>query len=335
MKKKFFIFLLLIINISFINNSYCVAINKKSIAKSTIKKSETKSIASKLTQKPKCHQSFNRTESCLVVDMNNGKIISSQNHEAKIYPASLTKMMTLYITFKRLQNNEISMEDRVYFSSNATSMRPSKLGVSRGSSISVKEAIYALIIKSANDVAVALAEYISSDESRFSQIMTNTARSIGMKDTTFKNASGWHHDQQKTTAKDLAILTMRIHRDFPQYYKMFSKTEYVINGQAITSHNIVLKTYPYAEGMKTGYTGPAGYNLVTTAKMGDKRLVGVVVGQPSSQVRNQKMISLLNGAFRASGVSISSNYNSGNYIGSRNLDLNRKIDRLIKSPTRG
>ena len=320
MINKFFIFLLMIINISFINNGYC-SINKKSTSKATTLKITPKSI-----KQTKC-QGFNRTESCLVVDMQNGKIISSKNHEAKIYPASLTKMMTIYVAFKKLKNREISMNDRVYFSSNATSMRPSKLGSAKGSSVSVKEAIYALIIKSANDVAVALAEHISSDECRFSQIMTNTARNIGMKDTMFKNASGWHHSEQKTTAKDLAILTMKIHEDFPEYYKMFSKTEYVINGQMITSHNKVLKVYPYAEGMKTGYTGPAGYNLVTTAKMGNKRIVGIVVGQPSSEIRNQKMILLLNDAFKVNGRLLYGNYN-------KNLDLNKKINKLIPSSSR-
>ena len=250
--------------------------------------------------------------------MNNGKIIHSKNHTVKIFPASLVKIATLYVTFKELKNGRIKMNDRVFFSKKATSMSPSKIGIPLGESMSVHDAILSLIIKSANDVAVALAEHIAKDEDTFCKIMNFYAKKIGMKNTVFKNASGWHHKDQKTTAVDLARLAIAIYKDFPEYYTMFSKSSFLLNGQVINGHNKVVEVYEGAEGMKTGYTQPAGYNLVTTAKRGDKRLVGVVLGQSSSVIRNQKMMDLLDYAFKNNRL-FSDNVHNHNQKG-RNID---------------
>ena len=156
----------------------------------------------------------------------------------------------------------------------------SKIGLSVGSSITVKNAINALIIKSANDVATVVAENLGGNEKRFALIMTHKARKMGMKKTIFRNASGLSHKAQMSTARDMATLANRIIKDFPQYYHFFSRTQFSYNGRVYRTHNKVLKTYKGAEGMKTGYIRASGYNLITTARKDGKRLIGVIFGPP-------------------------------------------------------
>lgn len=237
-------------------------------------------------------------ETSLVIDMEQGKVLHAQNAHLKIYPASLTKVMTLYLAFEALDQGKLSMNQKIPVSSRAENMRPSKLGLRKGEHIMVHDAVMGLIVKSANDAAVVLAEAIGgSSEDHFAKMMTKRAHDLGMRDTTFRNASGWHHPEQKTTAIDLAKLTLALKRDFPKYYTLFAKTSFVFKGQTINGHNRVMQKYAGAEGLKTGFTGPAGFNLITTASRGDKALVGVVTGGKSGKLRDNKMMALLDRHF--------------------------------------
>lgn len=237
-------------------------------------------------------------ETSLVIDMNEGKVLHAQNANLRIYPASLTKVMTLYLTFEAMEKGKLSIYQEVPVSNHAASMRPSKLGLKKGETIMVHDAIMGLIVKSANDAAVVLAEAVSGrSEAHFAQMMTKRAHDLGMHDTVFRNASGWHHPEQKTTAVDLAKLTMAIKRDFPQYYPLFSETSFIYKGQTVRGHNKVMEQYAGAEGLKTGFTCPAGFNLITTASRGNKALVGVVTGGKTGKSRDNKMMALLDQHF--------------------------------------
>jgi D-alanyl-D-alanine carboxypeptidase (penicillin-binding protein 5/6) len=233
----------------------------------------------------------------LVVDLKTGKILHEQNANTRIHPASLTKLMTLYLTFESIQSGKLSLNKKLRVSERAENMQPSKLGLLRGEYITVKDAILATSIKSANDAAVTLSENIAKSEANFVAHMNLKARQLGMKDTKFKNASGWHHPEQTTTAKDLAKLAIALKRDFPRFYHIFSKTSFVYKGNVIKGHNHVTANYAYAEGLKTGYTRPSGFNLVTIASKDNKTLVGVVTGSPTAVSRDQKMVKLLDENF--------------------------------------
>ncbi|MCP5369513.1 MAG: D-alanyl-D-alanine carboxypeptidase [Rickettsiaceae bacterium] len=236
-------------------------------------------------------------ETSLVIDGQTGKVLHSRNAKQKIYPASLTKVMTIYLMFEALKTGKLSFDHQLYVSQNATKALPSKLYLVAGEKISVLDSIYALSIKSANDVAVTVAENMAGSEKKFARLMTIKARQLGMKDTNFTNASGWHDPKQYTTAVDLAKLTMAIKRDFPQYYKLFSEKSFVYKGKTINTHNKVAATYPGAEGLKTGYHVPAGCNLITTATRGGKSLVAIVTGHKNSTTRDTKMVRLLDTHF--------------------------------------
>jgi D-alanyl-D-alanine carboxypeptidase len=169
-----------------------------------------------------------------------------------------------------------------------------------GTTITVEDAIMALIIKSANDAAVVLAESLAPSEEEFAVMMTKTARELGMNSTTFKNASGLHNQDQITTAKDMAIMTIALINHHPEYYKLFSKKsfKFKFNGKTINSHNEVVRSYKGGEGLKTGFISAAGYNIISTAKRGDNRLVSIVLGYNSTRTRDQKAVSLLNKGFK-------------------------------------
>ena len=233
----------------------------------------------------------------LVVDGNSGKILHSYNARKKIYPASLTKIMTIYIVFEQLASGKLSLHQKLRVSKYATEALPSKLNLKRNDSITVREALLALIVKSANDVARVVAEHIAGSEQKFAKVMTIRARKLGMKSTTFTNASGWHDPKQVTTAVDLAKLSIAIKRDFPQYYHFFSKNTFLYNDRIIHGHNGLVAKYPGAEGLKTGFHTPAGCNLITTATRGNKSLIGIVTGRKNRKVRDQKMTRLLDKYF--------------------------------------
>ncbi len=236
-------------------------------------------------------------ETSLVIDAKTGKILHEHNSRTLIYPASLTKLMTLYLLFDAVERGQVKMQSKLLVSCNAERMLPSKLGLRAGQHITVYDAILALIVKSANDVAVVVAENLNGSQNKFAQLMRSTAKELGMNDSYFVNASGWHDPTHKTTARDMAKLAIAIKRDFPKYYPLFSKTSFVFKGKIIAGHNTITKNYDGAEGLKTGYTIPAGWNVVTTASRGDKSLVAVVTGGVSARSRDQKMYLLLNKHF--------------------------------------
>ncbi len=235
--------------------------------------------------------------STLVADTKSGLILSASNSKARQYPASLTKVMTLYLTFNALENGLLTMNDKLPISTHAARQPKSKLYLKSGETITVREAVMALIVKSANDAAVVLSEALAPSEEDFAIMMTNVAGQLGMVDTIFKNASGLHHPEQVTTAQDMAVLTIATINHFPQYYKLFSQGSFTYKGRTYKSHNNVTKYYPGAEGLKTGFIAAVGYNIISTAKRQDNRLVTVVIGQNTTAVRDRQAMRLLDKGF--------------------------------------
>lgn len=233
----------------------------------------------------------------IVVDHESGRVISADDADAVNYPASLTKVMTLYLAFEALEGGKVSLGTPLKVSRHAASMPPSKLGLKAGSTIRLDDAIKALAVKSANDVAVVVAEALGGSEARFAQLMTRKARQMGLKNTTFMNASGLPNLKQRTTARDMATLARRIIIDHPKYYHYFSLSHFAYRGRTYTNHNRLLGTYAGMDGLKTGYIRASGYNLTASAVRDGRRLVGVVLGGPSSGARNREMARLLDQGF--------------------------------------
>ena len=229
----------------------------------------------------------------IVMDAKTGKVLYSHQSNAKRYPASLTKMMTLYLLFEALDNGQATMKTRIRFSKHAASMQPSKLGVKAGSSISVQQAIYALAIKSANDAAAAVGEHLGGSESRFGEMMTAKARSLGMKNTVFKNASGLPDSRQYTTAKDMALLGIALREHYPQYYKYFSTRSFKFGKHQYSNHNRLLGQIRGYDGIKTGYTRASGFNLVSSVEDNGRSIVAVVMGGRTGKSRNAQMAKLI------------------------------------------
>jgi D-alanyl-D-alanine carboxypeptidase len=229
----------------------------------------------------------------IVIDAKTGKVLYSENADSLRYPASLTKMMTLYMVFEALEAGKISLNSKVPFSANAAKEPPSKLGVGTGRSITVEQAILALVTRSANDVATALAEYLGGSEQRFAQMMTAKARGLGMTKTTYRNAHGLPNTAQMTTARDQARLGIALRQHFPQYYGYFSTRSFRFGKQTIGNHNRLLGQVRGVDGIKTGYTRAAGYNLATSAEAGGRSIVAVVLGATSGARRNAQMTSLV------------------------------------------
>ncbi len=238
----------------------------------------------------------------IVVNAASGDILSAVNADEYRYPASLTKMMTLYMLFEALRDRRLVLTQAVPVSPWAASMSPSKLGLLPGTVITVEQALLGLVTKSANDAAAALGELMAGDEERFAQMMTLRARALGMTRTTFRNASGLPDWGQVTTARDMALLARHLIQDFPSYYRYFSVPSFVFQGRMIMSHQRMLQTYPGADGLKTGYIEASGFNVVTSALWGDTRLIGVVLGAASGWERDQHMASLLDQGFERMGV---------------------------------
>ncbi|NRA87058.1 MAG: D-alanyl-D-alanine carboxypeptidase [Rhizobiales bacterium] len=234
--------------------------------------------------------------SSVIIDVNNGKTIHAKNATSLRYPASLTKIMTLYMLFEELKQGRVKKWTRLSVSRHATRQQPSKLYLKKGSYITVEDAIKALVTKSANDVAVVIAEHIGGTESRFAVKMTKVARSIGMRNTVFKNASGLPNKRQVTTAKDMAILGINIQRRFPTYYKYFKTRVFTYKGVRYGNHNKLLGKYRGVDGIKTGYTHASGFNLVSSVRRDGKHVVAVVIGAKSGRSRNLHMEQLLNKA---------------------------------------
>ena len=233
----------------------------------------------------------------IAVDAYTGKVLYASGSLKRWHPASLTKMMTLYQLFDALKHRKVSLSSKIKISHRAARQPPSKLGIRAGGHISVADAINALAIKSANDIAVAVAEHLGGSERAFARKMTATARKLGMVRTAFRNASGLHHSLQVTTARDMAILSIALMRDFPEYYTYFGKKEFRFGKRRYQSHNQLLRTYKGADGIKTGYISKAGFNLAASVIRGDRRVVAVVLGGNSSAQRLRLMTWLMDTAF--------------------------------------
>jgi D-alanyl-D-alanine carboxypeptidase len=239
--------------------------------------------------------------SLLVVDEESNKILFETNSQKIIYPASLVKMMTAYLTFEALENNQLTLEQEIIFSARAQEIseinKINTLRINDGNKISVEKAIQALIVKSYNESAIVLAEAVADNEWDFVKKMNKKALELGMINTSFRNASGLHEEGQYTTASDLARLALRLKKDFPQFYYFFSLKEFSYKNKIIKSHNRILNEYDGAEGMKTGYTNASGYNLVSSATNKKNRIFSVVTGCSSSRYRDNLSKFLLDLSF--------------------------------------
>ncbi len=229
----------------------------------------------------------------MAVDLYTGRVLHSKNADIQRYPASITKVMTLYLLFDALRDGKLTMRTQLRVSEHAADQSPTKLGLSAGDTISVADVIGAIVTKSANDMAVTVAESLAGSEEEFARRMTQKARTIGMLNTTFRNASGLPNDEQKTTAQDLITLGKNILADHPERAKVFSTKYFQYKGEIFRNHNTMLFSYEGMEGMKTGFTSAAGFNLLASAHRGDKRILAVVLGGESSGSRNAAMRNIL------------------------------------------
>ncbi len=246
---------------------------------------------------PYAQAKSNEKYASLVIDAETGKVLSSSYADKIVHPASLTKMMTLYMVFRELEANRLTMNSRISISSHAAAQPPSKIGLKPGQSIKVKDAIGVLVTKSANDIAAAVGEKISGSEDNFGRDMTKVARAMGMSKTTFKNASGLPNDAQVTTARDMAILARALLYHYPEHYAYFKMTEYTYNGQSYRSHNGMLKTFKGMDGIKTGFINASGFNLVGSATRDGRRIIGVVFGGRTWKSRNDHMAEIMDAGF--------------------------------------
>ncbi|AWK86461.1 D-alanyl-D-alanine carboxypeptidase [Azospirillum thermophilum] len=233
----------------------------------------------------------------IIVDARTGEVLIEQDADAVTHPASLTKMMTLYLTFDALDEGRLTLDQALPVSAWAESMSPTKLGLRAGQTIKVETAILGLVTKSANDAAVVLAEALGGSEARFAEMMTRKARELGMRNTVFRNASGLPNMEQVTTARDFATLSRAMLADHPKYYPYFSRRNFVYGGRTLPNHNRLMSRYEGMDGIKTGYTVASGFNLAASATRDGRRLVGVVMGGKSAVSRDNRMAALLDQAF--------------------------------------
>jgi D-alanyl-D-alanine carboxypeptidase len=233
----------------------------------------------------------------IVMDMRDGSVLYEHNADQRLHPASLTKMMTLYLAFEAVENGQLSLDQKVRVSRNAARQPPSKLYLKEGQRVDIRSLIRAAAIKSANDAAVALADAIAGSERDFARLMTAKAQQLGMRNTTFRNANGLTERGHLSTVRDMAILARHLYFDFPAYYNLFSRRSDYAAGKRIWNTNRLLSTYRGADGIKTGYTRAAGYNLAASARRGSEHIIAVVFGGPSSNWRNARVAELLDRGF--------------------------------------
>jgi D-alanyl-D-alanine carboxypeptidase (penicillin-binding protein 5/6) len=233
----------------------------------------------------------------ILINSDTGEVLYARQADATRYPASITKVMTLYIAFDELRRGNIRESDQIRISSKAAAQPPSKLGLKPGSTITVREAMGVIATRSANDIAVALAEFIDGSEAAFAARMTREARRLGMSRTTFLNATGLPNPGHVTTARDIATLSRAVIRDFPKRYPLFSQVTFDYEGQQIGNHNQLLKTLPGVDGIKTGYTNAAGFTLAASAAHDGVRLIAVVLGGPNRIGRDNNVTELLDTGF--------------------------------------
>jgi D-alanyl-D-alanine carboxypeptidase len=238
-----------------------------------------------------------RESESIVIDADTGRVLSETNADAITYPASLTKMMTLYLTFEALNAGKLRVDQYLPVSAEAAGKRPTKLHLFAGDSVQVQDLILGVVTRSANDAAAVLAEGMAGTESAFADRMTQKARQLGMTSTVYRNASGLPDPEQYTTGRDVAQLALALLHDFPREYRYFSTREFYFRGNMITNHNHLLDWYAGADGIKTGYIGASGFNLAASAVRNGHRLLGVVMGGPSAGTRDREMAALLDQGF--------------------------------------
>ena len=236
-------------------------------------------------------------DAALVIDAKSGHVLYARNADAARHPASLTKMMTLYLLFEELRAHRLALDSVLPVSANAAVQPRSHIRLREGMTIPVETAIKAIVVCSANDAAVTVAEAIGGSEGHFAQLMTAKARAFGMTHTFFHNATGLPDDLQQTTAEDLVILARHMVYDFPEYYGYFRLTEMTWRGDVCTTHNSLIQNYAGADGIKTGYIEASGYNLVGTAERGGRRLIAVVMGGLTAEKRDEEITGLLDATF--------------------------------------
>jgi len=237
--------------------------------------------------------SYNPPYAAIVLDAKNGAVLHQANPDSLRHPASLTKIMTLYLLFERMESGKISLDTQMPVSEEAASQAPTKLGLKSGDTLKVEDAIKGLVTKSANDAAVVIAEALGGTEDEFARAMTRKARALGMKNTTYRNANGLPNDQQITTARDQALLGIAIQERFPKQYRYFSLASFTYRGSAMRNHNHLLGSVDGVDGIKTGYTRDSGFNLVTSVRRGARHIVAVVLGGRSAASRDARMRSLI------------------------------------------
>lgn len=236
-------------------------------------------------------------DAALVMDAQSGKLLFARNDNALRHPASLTKMMTLYLLFEALKTHKLTLQSQLPVSENAASQPRAHLRLKQGSTIDVDTAIKAIVVCSANDASVVVAEALGGSEAHFAAFMSAKARALGMTHTVYRNATGLPDDDQVTTADDLAVLARHLIYDFPQYFPYFATPSMSWRGRDYNTHDMLIGNYPGADGIKTGYIDQSGYNLVTTVRRGPLRLIAVVMGGVSAERRDEAMVDLLDDAF--------------------------------------
>ncbi|MCC9625521.1 D-alanyl-D-alanine carboxypeptidase [Thalassospira sp. MA62] len=242
-------------------------------------------------------QAVARTYTAMVIDADTGETLHEYRADHKVYPASLTKIMTLYMLFDALEHGKVSLSTRMDVSKRAWGQAPSKLGLDPGSTITVKDAILALVTKSANDIAVVVGEHLGGTEVKFAQMMTAEARRLGMSRTTFRNASGLPNRGQMTTARDMIKLAVALRKNYGSYYHYFATQKFRFGNRTYGNHNNLLASYYGTDGIKTGYINASGFNLVASVNRNGKRLIGVVFGGRTARTRDDQMKKLLDQAF--------------------------------------
>ena len=261
-----------------------------STSKKSVKKHKAHKKSSAVAYKRPAIASF-------LIDADSGKILESENADSLRYPASLTKMMTLYLTFEAIKKGSLTLNQAMTVSEHASGQPQTNISLQPGERILLKDAILSVVIRSANDSAVTIGETIGGTESGFAQKMTQKAKELGMKNTVFFNASGLPEPRQHTTARDMATLGLALRRDFPQYFPFFKTESFTYHGKTYETHNHVMMRYRGVDGIKTGYIRASGFNLVTSATKNGKHLIGVVMGGSSFKSRDDRMIAMLDRNF--------------------------------------
>lgn len=231
-----------------------------------------------------------------IVDANTGEVFAAENADVLNHPASLTKMMTLYLAFEAMRQGRLSWDQQIIMTPNAAEKIPFKLGIGAGKPLTVREAVYATAIRSANDSAQAIGDHLGGSEENFARMMTAKAQALGMRSTVFRNASGLPDDAQVTTARDMAVLAAALIRDYPQEYRIFSERSFNFRGRTIRGHNNLMYRYAGMDGVKTGYVNASGFNLVSAVNENGRRIIGVVLGGKTARSRDAQMEALLDRA---------------------------------------